>query len=246
MNYLPNNIDFELVKNHLTILIVLILCFIMLIIVLYHIFRNPFQYPYYTHQFDVTSKRNIKIADYIDKLLCDRKNWDLLCLHENNIRKWKKECEKRIGSSIFKRHRKHQYNKTLDDMHAYRFETIRKQTRYRQKNYIKTSYKVSKLNSKCSVNWTWLENRYKQLSSIEFSTTINDYNSKNQRKLVTPALRKLIMNRDNYTCKICGKYMPDEVGLHIDHIIPIAKGGKSIPSNLRVLCSKCNGRKGAK
>lgn len=54
------------------------------------------------------------------------------------------------------------------------------------------------------------------------------------------------MERDSYTCQICGKYMPGEVGLHIDHIFPIAKGGKSIPSNLRVLCSKCNGKKGAK
>ena len=36
------------------------------------------------------------------------------------------------------------------------------------------------------------------------------------------------------------------VGLHIDHIIPIAKGGKSVPNNLRVLCSKCNGAKGSK
>lgn len=51
------------------------------------------------------------------------------------------------------------------------------------------------------------------------------------------------MRRDNYTCQICGKYMPDEVGLHIDHIIPVSKGGKSIASNLQVLCSKCNGHK---
>ena len=51
------------------------------------------------------------------------------------------------------------------------------------------------------------------------------------------------MIRDNYTCQICGKYMPDGVGLHIDHIIPVSKGGKSVESNLQVLCSKCNGSK---
>ena len=59
-------------------------------------------------------------------------------------------------------------------------------------------------------------------------------------------LRKQIMERDNYTCQICQKHMPDEVGLQIDRIIPISKGGKTVASNLRVLCNKCNGSKGAK
>jgi len=42
------------------------------------------------------------------------------------------------------------------------------------------------------------------------------------------------------------RYMPDEVGLHIDHIIPVSKGGKTVASNLQVLCSKCNGSKSNK
>lgn len=37
--------------------------------------------------------------------------------------------------------------------------------------------------------------------------------------------------------------MPDEVGLQVDYTIPIVKGGKTIASNLRVLCSKCNASK---
>ena len=35
-------------------------------------------------------------------------------------------------------------------------------------------------------------------------------------------------------------------GLHIDHIVPVSKGGKTVPSNLQVLCSKCNGNKSNK
>ena len=63
---------------------------------------------------------------------------------------------------------------------------------------------------------------------------------------MTKQLREQIARRDNYTCQICGKYMPDGVGLHVDHIVPVAKGGKTVPSNLQVLCSKCNGRKGTR
>lgn len=88
-----------------------------------------------------------------------------------------------------------------------------------------------------------LQEIYDELKSIGFETTLKKYHSKNQRKLMTPALRRKIIERDNYTCQICGKYMPDEVGLHVDHIVPVAKGGKSVESNLQVLCSKCNGRK---
>ena len=54
------------------------------------------------------------------------------------------------------------------------------------------------------------------------------------------------MMRDNFTCRNCGKYMPDEVGLHIDHIVAIKNGGKTVESNLQVLCDKCNLSKGSR
>ena len=64
-----------------------------------------------------------------------------------------------------------------------------------------------------------------------------------ERGKVSNRLRFAIYQRDRYRCRNCGRKTDD---LEIDHIIPIAKGGKSIPNNLRVLCSKCNGKKGAK
>lgn len=56
-------------------------------------------------------------------------------------------------------------------------------------------------------------------------------------------LRLLVLNRDNFRCVFCGRSPPaTDIGtkLHIDHIIPFSKGGKSILENLQTLCEKCN------
>jgi 5-methylcytosine-specific restriction endonuclease McrA len=45
----------------------------------------------------------------------------------------------------------------------------------------------------------------------------------------------------NYKCVKCGKPYK-----HMDHIIPISRGGKHTLSNVQPLCAKCNLSKGAK
>lgn len=47
-----------------------------------------------------------------------------------------------------------------------------------------------------------------------------------------------------YQCACCGVTDSSRVFFQADHIIPMNKGGKSIPENLQVLCRKCNGVKG--
>lgn len=61
-----------------------------------------------------------------------------------------------------------------------------------------------------------------------------------ERGEVSDSLRYDIMNRDNFTCVLCGASARQGARLHVDHIIPIAKGGKSTQDNLRTLCERCN------
>jgi ribosomal protein S27AE len=50
-----------------------------------------------------------------------------------------------------------------------------------------------------------------------------------------------IFQRDNFTCIYCGKSsIEDKVKLHVDHIYPLAKGGKATIENLVTACEKCN------
>ncbi|HEV7345488.1 MAG TPA: HNH endonuclease [Devosia sp.] len=59
---------------------------------------------------------------------------------------------------------------------------------------------------------------------------------------ISPALRKLVLERDAYRCQQCG----DHHDLHIDHVFPESKGGATTAENLQVLCGPCNLRKGAR
>lgn len=225
----------------LTLMTIFILVIIS-IIAIFYIFKSPFHYPYFYHYFDISGKRNPQIEDYIDRFFIED-NFRLIQMHDEIIQQWKENCKKIIERSRMKKYRIKQYQSCLDDSHAFVFFFTRQQTRYRQHNYVKSSYKITQNVSTFQCDYTYLKRRNDQLKEINYECTLREYYSKSQRKLLTKELRKKIMIRDHYTCQICGKYMPDEVGLHVDHIIPISKGGKTVLSNLQVLCSKCNGKK---
>lgn len=65
---------------------------------------------------------------------------------------------------------------------------------------------------------------------------------------ISPQLRTEILERNGYTCQLCGAGPGDadpfnpnrKVRLHIDHVVPISQGGTDRKENLRVLCSTCN------
>lgn len=69
-----------------------------------------------------------------------------------------------------------------------------------------------------------------------------------QRALMTAALRHRIKERDGFACVQCGVSVAAEphLLLEVDHIVPVSKGGLSVPENLQTLCWKCNRSKGAK
>ena len=64
-----------------------------------------------------------------------------------------------------------------------------------------------------------------------------------ERGRVSNKIRFSIYKRDGYRCCICGR-SGEFCDLEIDHIKPIAKGGKSTYDNLQTLCHTCNKMKG--
>lgn len=59
---------------------------------------------------------------------------------------------------------------------------------------------------------------------------------------VPAKLRWQVLREADYTCQSCGaKDRP----MHVDHVVPRAKGGGNDRDNLQALCDKCNMAKGA-
>lgn len=71
---------------------------------------------------------------------------------------------------------------------------------------------------------------------LPFHNDAADY----ERSLMTKKLRYQILERDGFRCAICGRGKEDGVKLHVDHIKPVSKGGRTVPENLRTLCQDCN------
>lgn len=52
--------------------------------------------------------------------------------------------------------------------------------------------------------------------------------------------------RQGALCALCGNRLPEDAAdIHVDHVVPVARGGTSDPENLQAVCAVCNLRKGA-
>lgn len=61
------------------------------------------------------------------------------------------------------------------------------------------------------------------------------------RSSMTPKLRQAVFERDNFRCQRCGRSSKIHgVVLHVDHLLPVSKGGTNDMSNLQTLCAECN------
>lgn len=98
-------------------------------------------------------------------------------------------------------------------------------------------------------------NSYSKERTFQFLEVVNAYNEylrlkkqkqeysykvKTERAKMSDSLRYTILKRDGFRCQLCGASAKEGAKLHIDHIVPVSKGGKTVVSNLRTLCDRCN------
>jgi len=59
---------------------------------------------------------------------------------------------------------------------------------------------------------------------------------------VPGSIRYEVLKRAKYRCELCGAH-ENQIALHVDHIVPRAKGGSDDISNFQTLCMTCNTNK---
>jgi hypothetical protein len=64
----------------------------------------------------------------------------------------------------------------------------------------------------------------------------------NTKRDINWRLRYLVMRKDNFRCKNCGRSpaTDSDIILHVDHIKAWANGGETVLENLQTLCAVCN------
>ena len=66
---------------------------------------------------------------------------------------------------------------------------------------------------------------------------------RNITRHIPQTVKFAVNRRDNFICQECGQHVRDN-DVNYDHIIPYSKGGSSEASNIRLLCSTCNKKRG--
>lgn len=118
---------------------------------------------------------------------------------------------------------------------------------------------ITELVFRCSLNYTSPAGRnsyndYEFFNTQQIANLLDEIRADERRKttasyqrsLMTQSMRYDVLKRDDFRCVLCGRRAKDGVELQVDHIIPVSKGGKTIKTNLRTLCSGCNSGKSDK
>jgi len=79
----------------------------------------------------------------------------------------------------------------------------------------------------------------KQYHHIIEKTLNHKKGMKKSRTPITRQLRHEVFKRDDYKCLECGASNKKRT-LHIDHIVPVSRGGTDELENLQTLCEQCN------
>lgn len=130
------------------------------------------------------------------------------------------------------------YDVQPNDVHA----VFRSVIRYGKPNLVGVADMLELFEIEWMSKWI-AERRRSRSQQLTRLVKAADHKQRRDVRGIAARRRVEVLARDR-ACQLCGAG-PDETVLHVDHIVPVSRGGLSDLSNLRVLCARCNLGKGA-
>ena len=90
-----------------------------------------------------------------------------------------------------------------------------------------------------TLNFAELEQALGQMRALRSARSSAVNQRRTERSKMTASIRVDVLRRDGYRCRFCGADS-SVAELHVDHVIPVSKGGLTELSNLQTLCADCN------
>ena len=207
----------------------------------------------------ISKKRNINHRTRSYKSFVKTDGTDVVRYHiENNINNIRTDIETaKYNKNLYDEYL-NEYNKidkkTADELlneQKISDKTFKKYERKLLKKYMKKNVYNIILHLKIYYQSPKGRNYYQKKGLYNFNGLMDNYNlwtqkknyeisSKFERSIMSDSIRYDVLKRDNYRCCICGISSKEGAKLHIDHIIPVSKGGKTVMDNLQTLCERCN------
>lgn len=93
----------------------------------------------------------------------------------------------------------------------------------------------------CYQDWDFegLYREFHQMRQVRDKQSTTQFLRQQERQRVTARVRFDVFTRDGHRCVVCGSTAEVEP-LHVDHIVPVSRGGTSDLDNLQTLCQTCN------
>ncbi len=225
------------------------------------------QYDFYTNIRNFDEKHTYDNQNFYNDISCEDyliynlqfKKWDIqkeIKLVANNRANYNKYCQDVKLASVFG-----EYNITTKNLSKKWLLMIEKRLFANSKLNPVVNFSVNVVLYCSKINGDIYRSKRQTFSEEQIQNLIKKLNDKNgnfymdryvwdaicrvERGRVSNKMRFSIYARDGYRCRICGR--SDKYAyLEIDHIKPIAKGGKSTYDNLQTLCHRCNKEKSDK
>lgn len=134
--------------------------------------------------------------------------------------------------------------KTLDIDKAIVYETFKNaiEDMRRAPSKTKTYYVYDMRTEK--IVWRWMSEEEQEKVREEKKKAQEEQAKQAKRKNFSQTKRKMIYNRANGRCQLCGRKILYEE-MTVDHIVPLAMNGSNSDDNLQCACKSCNAQKAA-